>query len=476
MFSTLWFNVLIALYSLLFFYLAWKRRDLALSLIIVALPSYLIRSSLFSIPFTLLEAMILTSFLAWFIKEGWYPFVSVFKKKSLEEKKEKIKYPFRLEIIAWLLVSFLAVVIADFNSSALGIWKAYFFEPLLFYILIINTFKSRKDWPKIFWALAFSAFFVSLLALYQKLSGQLIFNEFWAAKETRRVVSFFGYPNAVGLYLLPLILLLLGFIASKISFLKNKLSWSYLGFLIFVVFISLSAIVFAKSEGALIGLVGGLFVFFFLLNRRSRQITSLLALIIIGLVFLNPRISGYLGDKVRLMDLSGQIRQQQWQETIKMMRAEKNILWGAGLASYQEAISPYHQPGIFIKNDDPEWLDKIRNSKEYRDTHWQPVEIYLYPHNVLLNFWTEMGLLGLLVFLWLSFKYFFLSIKLWLREKKENTKEKFLLLGLISSYVAILIHGIVDVPYFKNDLSLLFWLSFALVGLFLLNRKREKKK
>ena len=29
---------------------------------------------------------------------------------------------------------------------------------------------------------------------------------------------------------------------------------------------------------------------------------------------------------------------------------------------------------------------------------------------------------------------------------------------LMATMVALLVHGLVDVPYFKNDLSVLFWL------------------
>ena len=35
-------------------------------------------------------------------------------------------------------------------------------------------------------------------------------------------------------------------------------------------------------------------------------------------------------------------------------------------------------------------------------------------------------------------------------------------LGVFAAMLAVIVHGLVDVPYFKNDLSLEFW---ALVGL-----------
>jgi len=37
-----------------------------------------------------------------------------------------------------------------------------------------------------------------------------------------------------------------------------------------------------------------------------------------------------------------------------------------------------------------------------------------------------------------------------------------LLLGLGGAMVVLLVHGLVDTPYFKNDLSVLFWLIIGL--------------
>ena len=42
--------------------------------------------------------------------------------------------------------------------------------------------------------------------------------------------------------------------------------------------------------------------------------------------------------------------------------------------------------------------------------------------------------------------------------------DKALSLGLIGALVYIYIHGLVDVPFFKNDLSILFWILLAIVS------------
>ena len=93
---------------------------------------------------------------------------------------------------------------------------------------------------------------------------------------------------------------------------------------------------------------------------------------------------------------------------------------------------------------------------------WQPTEIYMYPHNIFLNFWSELGIVGALLFCWIIAKFLWQSGKLFLLEKDNNNR--FIALGLLTSMIVLVVHGLVDVPYFKNDLSALFWISIAMLG------------
>ncbi|HTK59632.1 MAG TPA: hypothetical protein VL283_00335, partial [Candidatus Baltobacteraceae bacterium] len=67
---------------------------------------------------------------------------------------------------------------------------------------------------------------------------------------------------------------------------------------------------------------------------------------------------------------------------------------------------------------------------------------------ILLNLWSELGLAGIVVFILIMVRFFqqALATKSW---------------TLAGAGVAILVHGLVDVPYFKNDLAMLFWLLMA---------------
>lgn len=460
----------IIIFLIFFLILALMRLDLALFFIIAALPAYLIRFSVFGLPLTLLETMILIISVVWFISR----FLPYFK-NLIQKKVTRIPYPFSWEIMALIIISFFSIWTAGFSNSALGIFKAYFFEPIILFILTINIYKEKKDWTKITWALLVSALTVALLAIYQKISGQFIFNEFWANEATRRVVSWFGYPNAIGLYLAPLSLVFWGwfFYLPYRATLHKSLQKLLI---ILTIIVSLLAIYFARSEGALIGLAAGLFVFGLLAGRKQRITTIIIALIITSGISFSPPTKNLLISKLTLNDLSGQIRKQQWKETFLALQGVK-IITGAGLNNYQKTVKPVHQEGIFFNSDNlPNFDSQVYGSSTLRTKYWQPVEIYLYPHNIILNFWSELGLFGALVFIWLIFKYLYLALKLIVTYNREKRPEKYLALGLFSAMIVIVVHGLVDVPYFKNDLSAMFWILLSFLSLLYLQAKYGDKK
>ena len=374
-----------------------------------------------------------------------------------------------------IIISFVAAGISGFSAGALGIWKAYFFEPILFFLLVFNIFKDKKELIKIFWPLAISAAIISAFAIFQKITGLFIDNPTWAAAATRRAVSFFGYPNAVGLYLAPLVMVFIGWLFS--------LSWTNILdqslkkiFIILTIVGSLLAIYSARSEGALIGIAAALLIFGLFAGKKQRVATLILLITVVGGVFWFAPNSGFISTKLSLHDLSGQIRRQQWKETIKML-TDRRIIGGAGLDNYQTAVKPYHQEGIFFNSDNlPRFDAVVWASSTLRVKYWQPVEIYLYPHNIFLNFWSELGLFGLLLFVWLIAKYLFISAKLTITLGHRQDHKKYLALGLMTAMVAILIHGLVDVPYFKNDLAVMFWLFFALLGRLDMDYRLESNK
>jgi hypothetical protein len=117
--------ILVILALLLFFLVSLKRPDISLGLICLSLFTYLIRFKIMGVPFTFLEIMILILFFIWLIKA--------------RIKKEKIIFSSFFWPGTFLLLSGLvAVFVSPDTRAALGIFKAYFIEPILFFLVFIN--------------------------------------------------------------------------------------------------------------------------------------------------------------------------------------------------------------------------------------------------------------------------------------------------------------------------------------------------
>lgn len=418
---------LILSFCLLFAYLSWRNLALAVYLVCLFLPTYLLRFQVLGLPANLLAAMIWILFVSWLVKikfNPWQGFKNIFNRTNSHNAVPK---NFRWPIILFLLAATIAVFVSPDRSASLGIWKAYFIEALLFFIVFIYTIRTEEQLKNVIRALSLLVLAIGLLALYQKLTGQFIPNPFWADEATRRVTTFFGYPNANALLIVPLLFL---FLANLVK--DKKIFWRLLYLL--TIILGILTIIWAKSAGGLIALIIGL-VFLLIFYRPTRLATLIVILLASLGLWLTPaaktsvqKIYISTAEKSLPQDPTDwQLRAQQWREALAMLK-DRPIL-GAGLAGYQETVKPYH-----------------RN---------QHIEIFLYPHNLILNFYSELGLLGLIAFIWLIIIFF----KTAFNNLKENSVLK---ISLASAMIALLAHGLVDVPYFKNDLSILFWIIVGL--------------
>ena len=427
---------LLIIFAAAFAALSYYRPLWALYLIAALLPTYLIRYNLFGIPMTWLETMILVLAIA------------MLALKKVDFKKLK-NDAFFWPIIAIIFAATIAVFVSPDKLHALGAWKAYFIEPVIFYWLMLSIISVRRQLEGLFWALGLSVIYLALSAIVQKIFVIGVPQAFLTASgAVDRVVSFYGYPNALGLYLGPIIVVFLGFLFYKNtdSLLLYLTNAQRFWLKITVVFLGIWTIVAAQSEGAILAVVVCGWLMLFLMKKTRTLALILLGLFVIVLIT-NSGIRDTLAAKVFLHDWSGFVRTRIWAETWVMLKA--HWFFGAGLAGYPVAIIPYH-------------VDK-----------W--MEIFPYPHNILLNFWSETGLLGLAAFIWLGVKYFWVNLKnvfeIGWHYSMALPFDKLASFIFILAGAEIIIHGLVDVPYFKNDLSVLFWL---LIGVASLNAKLKK--
>lgn len=376
-----------------------------------ALPLYLVRFQIGPLPTTLLEML----------------FVVLVATMLLERVGVGGMRPLRLDLARlrpwfWpcgllLAAGVVSVAIAPDLRAALGLFKAYLVEPLLFFGLLVSVTDEtvrRNVWR----ALAVSGAVIAAAAVLQPILAP---QTLW---EGTRATAFYPYPNAVGLFLAPIIVLATGVaLASTPSVLPLRKGEKLI--LIVVTILMFAAIVAAQSEGAIIGAAVGLLALLWL-QPKLRMVAILIALLGgVALMLAPGSLQSTVLQKLTLRDWSGTVRRITWGETVEMLKDRP--LTGAGLAGYPIVMRAYHKATA--------------------------IEIFQYPHQIILNIWSELGLLGLVAFGWILITFFRLAGR---DESRPYGRIA------IAAMIALLVHGLVDVPYFKNDLAFLFWIIVAL--------------
>ncbi len=428
---------LLTLFCVFFIFITWTRFHLGLCLLFFLLPTYLIRFSIGSLPTTLLETMIGIIIIVWLIK---------YHGQIIDKIRNKISQNYNYTLIFAITLFLIAATISVFTSTnlqaAAGEWKAFYLEPILLFLILITTIENQKQLKHIIFALVLSGLLTAILAIYQHFTGWMVPWDFWENRQTFRVTAWYGFPNAVGLFLAPLIPLAIylmkeywnNIINFKIQDTnKLKICFLVISCLLFIVS-SILAIIFSKGTGPLIGLVAGMGILL-LFYKKTRWPTLIVSLVGLFILFNLSGLSS-IKQELLLQDRSGQIRLSIYQETWQFLT--DHPLTGAGLASYSEKIIPYHTT-----------------------INGEGIEIFHHPHNIFLTMWVNLGILGLISFLWILIWFF----KVGLINLNKQTKI------LLITMIVIIVMGLVDSPYIKNDLAMLFWLLPALMIVFLKNDK-----
>lgn len=339
----------------------------------------------------------------------------------------------RVGALAVLAVSMLAVFVAPDHISALGIWKAYFLEPVLFGVIVMKLF-DKSDYEKTLRALSVSGAAIGLIAILQVVT-KIGIPDAWMIEG--RATSLFPYPNAVGLLLAPIVAAMIIRLFHRWERDRSQAIRSFvskLGFDTFCIALMLVGIFVAKTEAAMVAIPAALFVIAMMtpsLGKKTKKM--IVAVSAIGAMMLFALVPTVV-TKLTLHDTSGLVRRSQWSETLNML-ADHSIL-GAGLNGYPTALAPYHV------------------ATEY--------EIFQYPHNIFLNVWSELGLIGLIGLI---------GLMIWItRLACMNRKDPIVLMSF-GALLTMSIHGLADVPFFKNDLAVVS--VFFVVMMITRTQKRE---
>ncbi len=387
-----------------------KLLKLGICLTIFFLPLYLIRFKIFAIPTNVLELIIVVVFIFWLRDNHWKRLINFIKENRLL---------FWAIFLILFGVSLATYYSWDIRTSA-GILKSWFLIPVLYFVIFI-TVLSCRDFKKVVLSFLFSGFGVSVIALVYIILNKL--------NQDRRLQAFYNSPNYLAMYLVPVLVLGLFWIffglRNRRFFKKTELSF-YASFVL-VVFLT---ILFTGSFGAWLGLVsalsGGLILSLFKNKKLKLALLFIVCLIgfLIGAYFLKTN-----SQEGRLSIAS---RLEIWQRAVDAVLLYPII--GIGPGTFRDFFPPFPLWGV------PQ------------------------PHSLYLAFLLQTGIIGFVGFALLLI-WFFRGLKLF-----EANEKMIIALTMFS----ILVHGLVDATYWKNDLSIMFW---ALIGtMYLLKEKNYQQK
>jgi O-antigen ligase len=383
----------------------------ALAVTVACMPLYVVRYRIGPIPTTLLEDLILVTI-------GLYV-AGRLQTRDWRPARTSLEIPTALLLIAGLI----GIAISPDHVGAVGIYRAYFIEPVALFYVAIDLLGTPRELRVVLIGFAIGATIFALMNLGS-----------WAFALARHEPihsgdapeALYTSPNAVAMFLEPPLAIAAGFALYAEDRRNRRVAIVCLLFL-------LAALVFTLSRAGLLTLsVLALVAVITMPNRRVKAVLLGGALVggfaVAQIPIVHERLARQLDPNYNFNTFEGRL--QIWSDTLHMLR--DHPLLGAGLRAYTQVMAPY-----VTGNRIPE----------------------LYPHNVFLAMWSELGLLGLVAFVVL------LGMLLWRGWQGFYTAHGFtrpLLWGTSAAFTAIAVHGLFDTPYYKNDLSVEFWIVAAL--------------
>ncbi|OGB75333.1 hypothetical protein A2810_01615 [candidate division Kazan bacterium RIFCSPHIGHO2_01_FULL_49_10] len=398
-------RIYLSVFLLVFAWVSWRNLRVGIYLILIGLPLYLIKFKFGPIPTTLLELMIYISTLVWLAKVGL--------------KRERINW---LALRAYggpLLLILIGLVVGTYVSTnrliSLGIIKGWFIDPILLFALMISVLDRPVHIKKAIVALMLSAGVLSAVALYQAITNQFITID-------GRASAVFSSANYLSLFVVPVVILGLGLLSS----IARRWRW----WVVVALLLMLGAVYFTRSYAGWLGLMAGLIVL--MLCRTRVWVVAVsgagVALIAILSQWQHPKFQ-------QMLDLIGRssshVRLQVWQTAWLMIK--EHPLTGIGLGLFEKRYL--------------EFAEQLFSP---------PIELnMLHSHNIVLQFLVNTGVSGAAGFVWIIVNF---VRRIW--SSAVNGRDV-LSAASLAALVALLTHGMLDMAYWKNDLSALFWVIVA---------------
>lgn len=330
-------------------------------------------------------------------------------------------------VVAFLFVTTLSLLFTERLNVATNEWRVVIIEPILFYLLLRVTRLDQREMLAVIDAWVISGLIVALYGLWQYFSGQ---NLITAEGGLLRLRAFYGSPNNVALYLdriLPLLVAI--FLLGRAAGQKTR----HIIYSATIIPVSLTLVLTFSKGALLLGVPASLLVVFWLWQRHAgrRAWPWIVGFIIAGIAAFALAVQvPALAARLDLFGTTGVFRVNLWRSTINMIA--DHPIFGVGLDNFL-----YAYRGRYIM-----------------DAAWQEPNLN-HPHNIVLDFASRLGLLGLIAGGWMIYQA---ARTLARTVKSADIVWLPLAVGLSGALVAMLAHGLVDHSFFLVDLAFTFFL------------------
>jgi O-antigen ligase len=191
-----------------------------------------------------------------------------------------------------------------------------------------------------------------------------------------------------------------------------------------------AALVLTFSTGGWLGALAAALVVVAVSSRRRVAVrlggAAALALVVVS----GLAIGGVLPERLSPLRQTGGFRLDLWLSSLEMVR--DHPLLGIGLDNFA-----YLYQQVYLR---------AGAAAEPNLSH---------PHNWLLQFWLDLGLLGLVAFVWLLLRFW---------REARTPRHGWMVAGALGAMADVLVHGAIDNSYFLVDLAFVFWLTLAVAA------------
>jgi len=384
----------------------------SLAITVAAMPSYVGRVGTRPFRTNVLEVLILATIALY-----------IAARRKTWRTWRPVRSGLEIPVAALLLAGLVSIAVSTDHLGALGFYRAYFIEPVVIFYIALDLMRKPEHVRTVLFGFAIGTTIFAILNLGAWMIALINHKDIDLGNAPE---ALYTSPNSVAVYLEPAVAIAAGFALYSDDRRDRTVA------LICLPFLLVSLIATLSRAGLLTLAVLGLVAAFTMPQRRVK-LALLGGLVVAGIgllqiPFIINRLYKQFDPSYPYNTFEGRL--QIWHDTLQMLK--DHPIFGAGLRAYSIVMTNYVTPG-----HKPE----------------------LYPHNLFLAMWAELGIVGLLSFAVLLGMLLWRGWSGWTR---ADGLARPLLWGTSASFIAIAVHGMFDTPYFNNDISLEFWVLAAL--------------